>query len=53
MMKIVDYKCWYFAEAEKRGDINYYLKQPKEEVDPRILEFNDKVRDFRSINEEK
>lgn len=52
MMKIVDYKCWYFAEAEKRGDINYYLKLPKEEVDPRILEFNEKVRDFRSFGDE-
>ena len=52
MMKIVDYNCWYFSEAEKRGDINYYLKQPKEEVDPRILEFNEKVKDFRSFNNE-
>ncbi len=47
MMKIVDYKCWYFREAEKRGDINYYLKLPKEEVDERIREFNGIVNDFR------
>jgi DNA-binding transcriptional MerR regulator len=51
MMKIVDYKCWYFEEAEKRNDIDYYLKLPKEEVDPRIIEFNEKVKDFRFIKE--
>ena len=48
MMKIVDYKCWYFSEAEKRGDINYYLTLPEDEVDQRIHDFNQKVRDFRS-----
>ncbi|MCR5795541.1 MAG: MerR family transcriptional regulator [Solobacterium sp.] len=47
MMKIVDYKCWYFREAEKYGDINYYKKLPKEEVDERINEFNRIVKDFR------
>ena len=47
MMKIVDYKCWYFREAEKYGDINYYKKLPKEEVDKRINEFNQIVNDFR------
>lgn len=45
MLKIVDYKCWYFSEAEKYGDINYYMKLP--EVDERIREFNTKVEDFR------
>lgn len=45
MLKIVEYKCWYFAEAEKYGDINYYMKLP--EIDERILEFNTKVEDFR------
>ena len=45
MLKIVEYKCWYFAEAEKYGDINYYMKLP--ETDERILEFNTKVEDFR------
>ena len=47
MLKIVDYKCWYFQEAEKRGDINYYKKLPKQEVDQRIIEFNKIVDDFR------
>ena len=47
MLKIVDYKCWYFQEAEKRGDINYYKKLPVEEVDQRIIEFNKIVDDFR------
>ncbi|MBR2811892.1 MAG: MerR family transcriptional regulator [Solobacterium sp.] len=47
MLKIVEYKCWYFKEAEKKGDINYYLKLPKEEVDERIKEFNETVNDFR------
>ena len=47
MMHIVDYKCWYFSEAEKRGDINYYKNLPEDEVDPRIVEFNQMVRDFR------
>ena len=48
MMEIVDYKCWYFAEAEKHNDINYYLNQPQDEVDPRIIAFNQKVKDFRN-----
>ena len=47
MMKIVEYKCWYFQEAEKYGDINYYKRLPKEEVDQRINEFNQIVNDFR------
>ena len=47
MLKIVDYKCWYFQEAEKRGDINYYKKLPEQEVDQRIIEFNKIVDDFR------
>lgn len=45
MLKIVEYKCWYFSEAEKYGDINYYMKLP--EIDERIREFNTKVEDFR------
>ena len=45
MLKIVEYKCWYFSEAEKYGDINYYMKLP--EIDERIQEFNTKVEDFR------
>ncbi len=47
MMKIVDYKCWYFKEAEKYNDINYYKKLPAGEVDERINEFNQIIHDFR------
>ncbi len=47
MLKIVDYKCWYFQEAEKRNDINYYKKLPLQEVDQRIIDFNKIVEDFR------
>lgn len=47
MMKIVDYKCWYFKQAEKHHDIDYYKKLPDSKVDKRIKEFNQKVIDFR------
>ena len=47
MLAVAEYKCWYFEEAEKRGDIDWYKKLPEEEIDPCILEFNRKVRDFR------
>ena len=47
MMDIVDYKCWYFEEAEKRGDIDFYKKLPPDEVDERIWDFGRKVNDFR------
>ena len=50
MMSVVDYKCWYFEQAEKYNDIDYYKKLPEEEADPRIIEFNRKVIDFRSGN---
>lgn len=52
MMKIVDYKCWYFNEAEKHQDINYYQKLPENEVDQRILDFIDLVEDFRTGKKE-
>ena len=51
MLEIVRYKCWYFQEAEKHNDIDYYKKLPAEEVDERIIEFNQKVRDFREYKE--
>lgn len=47
MMKIVDYKCWYFGEAEKHGDINYYQKLPENEIDQRIIDFMNVLDDFR------
>ena len=47
MMDIVDYKCWYFKEAEKHHDIDYYKKLPESKVNKRIKEFNQKVEDFR------
>lgn len=47
MMEIVDYKCWYFKEAEKHRDIDYYKKLPSSKVNKRIKEFNQKVIDFR------
>lgn len=50
MMKIVDYKCWYFKQAEKYHDIDFYKKLPKSKVHPRIKEFNQLVADFRDGN---
>lgn len=48
MLEVVDYKCWYFKEAEKQGDAYFYKKIPKEEMPERINEFFDKVNEFRS-----
>ena len=48
MMAIVDYKCWYFEEAEKHNDINYYMELKEDEIDPKIKDFMKTVEDFRS-----
>ena len=46
-LDVLDYKCWYFEEAEKRGDIDFYKSLPRDEVDERIWEFGKRVNDFR------
>lgn len=48
MLDVVDYKCWYFAQAEREGDIDYYLKLNDAEVPQRIKDFQSKVEDFRA-----
>ena len=45
-LAIIDYKCWYFNEAEKYGDTYFYQHIPEEERDPRIQAFLDKVKSF-------
>ncbi|MDD3221407.1 MAG: MerR family transcriptional regulator [Lachnospiraceae bacterium] len=46
MLAVVDYKCWYFNEAEKKGDVYYYRNLPKEEVPEQITDFLQKVKEF-------
>ena len=50
MLSILEYKCWYFEEAEKRGDAEFYRQLPEEElpVELRVKNFLDKVNTFRT-----
>lgn len=50
MLEVVDYKCWYFSEAEKQGDAYFYKNIPQEDMPQQINEFFDKVKEFRSKN---
>lgn len=45
-LAIIDYKCWYFNEAEKYGDTYFYQHIPEEARDPRIQTFLEKVKSF-------
>ena len=47
MLNIVEYKCWFFSEAEKYGDARYFEKLPPEQVPEPIREFYTKVNTFR------
>lgn len=46
MLDIINYKCWYFGEAEKYGDIYYYKNLPENEVPQQITDFYKKVKEF-------
>lgn len=48
MLAIVEYKCWFFEQAEQCKDVNYYKKLPREEIPAPITAFYKKVDDFRS-----
>ena len=48
MLKIIDYKCWYFKEAEKYQDINFYQSLPEDEVPEQIKDFLCQVKEFHS-----
>ena len=52
ILEIVDYKCWFFSEAEKQGDLYYYKKIPTDRMPKRISEFENRVKRFRSYNVE-
>lgn len=51
MLKVVDYKCWYFAEARRRNDPDFYKKLPPEEVPQIMKDFIEKVQLFHKGNE--
>ncbi len=46
MLDIIDYKCWYFQEAEKYSDVYYYRNLPEDEIPQRIRDFMRKVDNF-------
>jgi len=48
MLDVIDYKCWYFKEAQRVGDPEFYKKLPPEKQPAQLKEFYEKVRDFRS-----
>ena len=48
MLDVIDYKCWYFKEAQRVGDPDFYKKLPPEKQPAQLKEFYEKVRDFRS-----
>ncbi|MBQ7057838.1 MAG: MerR family transcriptional regulator [Firmicutes bacterium] len=47
MLNIVNYKCWYFAEARLRNDPDFYKKLSAEEMPPQMIEFMSKVQNFK------
>lgn len=50
MLDVIDYKCWYFKEAQRVGNPEFYKKLPPEKQPAQLKEFYEKVRDFRSGN---
>ncbi|MBO6046682.1 MAG: MerR family transcriptional regulator [Erysipelotrichaceae bacterium] len=46
VLEFIDYKCWFFEEAEKHHDINYYKAFPEEELPEQIKVFLNKVKEF-------
>ncbi len=52
MLDVVEYKCWYFEEAQRRQDPDFYKKVPVEEMPEQFQKFCDKVKQFRSYEED-
>ena len=50
MLEVVNYKCWYFKEAEKKGDVYYYKNMPEDELPEQINNFLERVKEFHSKN---
>ena len=48
MLEVVDYKCWYFTEAERRNDPDFYKKVPPEELSPLFRKVSSRIQQFRS-----
>ena len=48
MLEVVNYKCWYFKEAEKKGDVYYYKNMPEDERPDQINNFLERVKEFHS-----
>lgn len=53
MLEIINYKCWFFSEAERKGDVYYYKDIPKDELPEQISAFLEKVNDFSSQSSNK
>ena len=45
---ILDYKCWYMGEAERRGDAWWFRSLPEKDGPERVREFYEKVGDYRN-----
>lgn len=50
MLSITDYKCWFFEQAEKQGDVYYYRNLSEDQIPQQIKDFYKKVKDFSSDN---
>ena len=48
MLEVVNYKCWYFKEAEKKGDVYYYKNMTEDELPEQINNFLERVKEFHS-----
>ncbi|MBO6158034.1 MAG: MerR family transcriptional regulator [Firmicutes bacterium] len=46
MLEVIDYKCWYFSEAQRLDDPDFYKKLSPEEQPPQMKEFLRKVDGF-------
>ena len=47
-LEALNYKCWYFKEAEKKGDVYYYKNMPEDELPEQINNFLERVKEFHS-----
>ena len=47
-LEILDYKCWYMEEAERRGDAWWFKSLPEKDAPERIRKFYEKVGSYRN-----
>ena len=52
MLEVVEYKCWYFEEAERRGDPDFYKKVPADQLPPLFSKIYSRIEQFRSHDTE-